>query len=146
MVGDVIHSRVARSVVQGFATMGAEVTVVGPPTLLPPKVEAWGCTTSHELDPVLDKTDVLYLLRVQRERMHEQFFPSTREYARLWGVDRDRLARLPAGAVVMHPGPMNRGVEIDSSVADGPHSVILNQVTNGVAVRMALLYLMRGSQ
>jgi aspartate carbamoyltransferase catalytic subunit len=146
VVGDVVHSRVARSVVQGFATMGAEVTVVGPPTLLPPKVETWGCTTSHELDPVLDKTDVLYLLRVQRERMHEQFFPTTREYSRLWGVDRDRHARLPAGAIVMHPGPMNRGVEITADVADAPNAVIIDQVTNGIAVRMACLYLMLGGE
>jgi aspartate carbamoyltransferase catalytic subunit len=146
VVGDVIHSRVARSVVQGFAAMGAEVTVVVPPTLLPPRVEAWGCTTSHELDPVLDKTDVLYLLRVQRERMHEQFFPSSREYSRLWGVDRERLVRLPAGAIVMHPGPMNRGVELSADVADAANAVIIDQVTNGIAVRMACLYLMLGGE
>jgi aspartate carbamoyltransferase catalytic subunit len=146
VVGDVIHSRVARSVVQGFATMGAEVTVVGPPTLLPPGVEAWGCTTSHDLDAVLDKTDVCYLLRVQRERMHQQFFPSSREYARLWGLDRDRLARLPADAIVMHPGPMNRGVEISADAADAPNAVITGQVTNGIAVRMAVLYLLLGGE
>lgn len=142
VVGDVIHSRVARSVVQGLAMMGAEVTVVGPPTLLPPALERWGCAVSHDIDAVLEKTDVLYLLRVQRERMHEQYFPSSREYARIWGVDRDRLARLPEGAIVMHPGPMNRGVEITADVADGPSSVITDQVTNGIAVRMSCLYLM----
>jgi aspartate carbamoyltransferase catalytic subunit len=142
VVGDVIHSRVARSVVQGLAMMGAEVTVVGPPTLIPPHVERWGCTVSHDIDAVLDKTDVLYLLRVQHERMREQFFPTSREYARIWGVDRTRLARLPEGAIVMHPGPMNRGVEITADVADAPNSVITEQVTNGIAVRMSCLYLM----
>jgi aspartate carbamoyltransferase catalytic subunit len=145
VVGDVIHSRVARSVVQGFAMMGAEVTVVGPPTLLPPRVEEWGCTVSHDVDAVLEKTDVLYLLRVQRERMAEQFFPSSREYARIWGIDRDRLGRLPEGAVVLHPGPMNRGVEITADVADAPNSLITDQVTNGIAVRMSCLYLMLGA-
>jgi aspartate carbamoyltransferase catalytic subunit len=142
VVGDVIHSRVARSVVQGLAMMGAEVTVVGPPTLLPPQLEAWGCTVSHDIDAVLGTTDVLYLLRVQRERMQEQFFPSSREYARIWGAGRDRLAKLPEGAIVMHPGPMNRGVEITADVADAPNSVITDQVTNGIAVRMSCLYLM----
>jgi aspartate carbamoyltransferase catalytic subunit len=146
VVGDVIHSRVARSVVQGLAMMGAEVTVVGPPTLLPPHVEQWGCTVSHDIDAVLDKTDVLYLLRVQRERMAEQFFPSSREYAQIWGVDRLRLAKLPEGAIVMHPGPMNRGVEITADVADASNSVITEQVTNGIAVRMSCLYLMLGSE
>jgi aspartate carbamoyltransferase catalytic subunit len=146
VVGDVFHSRVARSVVQGLVTMGAQVAIVGPPTLLPPHVETWGADVSHDLDAVLDKTDVLYLLRVQRERMSEQFFPSSREYARLWGVDRDRLARLPAGAIVMHPGPMNRGVEISADAADGPSSVITEQVTNGIAVRMSCLYLMLGGE
>jgi aspartate carbamoyltransferase catalytic subunit len=146
VVGDVIHSRVARSVVQGLAMMGAEVTVVGPPTLLPPSMEGWGCTVGHDLDAVLDKTDVLYLLRVQRERMEQQFFPSSREYARIWGVDRQRLGRLPEGAIVMHPGPMNRGVEITADVADAGNSVITEQVTNGIAVRMSCLYLMLGGE
>jgi aspartate carbamoyltransferase catalytic subunit len=146
VVGDVLHSRVARSVVQGCATMGAEVTAVGPPTLVPPTVAAWGCSVSHDIDPVLEKSDVLYLLRVQSERMHEQFFPSSREYARLWGVDRARLARLPEHAIVMHPGPMNRGVEITADVADAPNSVITEQVSNGVLVRMSCLYLMLGGE
>jgi aspartate carbamoyltransferase catalytic subunit len=144
--GDIAHSRVARSLVQGLVTMGATVTLVGPPTLIPPGVERWGVATSHTLDPLLSDTDVLYLLRVQRERMDEQCFPSLREYARLWGVDRERLRRLPHDAIVMHPGPMNRGVEIDSDVADGPCSVILDQVTNGIAVRMGCLYLMLGGE
>jgi aspartate carbamoyltransferase catalytic subunit len=146
VVGDVIHSRVARSVVQGLAMMGADVTVVGPPTLLPPGVEAWGCAVSNDIDAVLDKTDVLYLLRVQRERMEEQFFPSSREYAHIWGVDRDRLGHLPEHAIVMHPGPMNRGVEITADVADAGSSVITDQVTNGIAVRMSCLYLMLGGE
>ncbi len=146
VVGDVLHSRVARSVVQGLSMMGAEVTVVGPPTLLPPGVERWGATVSHDLDAVLGKTDVLYLLRVQRERMEQQFFPSSREYTRIWGVDRQRLAQLPADAIVMHPGPMNRGVEISADVADAPNSVITEQVTNGIAVRMSCLYLMLGRE
>ena len=146
VVGDVVHSRVARSVVQGFVTMGAEVTVVGPPTLVPPGEQRWGAAVTHDLDEVLGKTDVLYVLRVQSERMHRQFFPSPREYARLWGVDRDRLARLPEDAVVLHPGPMNRGVEITADVADAPNAVITQQVTNGIAVRMSCLYLLLGGE
>jgi aspartate carbamoyltransferase catalytic subunit len=155
VVGDVFHSRVARSVIQGLSIMGAEVTVVGPPTLLPPHVEALGrapsgsampVSVSHDLDAVLPKTDVLYLLRVQRERMGEQFFPTTREYARLWGVDADRLGRLPDDTIVMHPGPMNRGVEIAADVADAANSVITDQVTNGIAVRMSCLYLLLGGE
>ncbi len=146
IVGDVFHSRVARSVCQGLLTMGAEVTIVGPPTLLPPRVDTWGAAVSADLDAVLDKTDVLYLLRVQRERMGQQFFPSSREYARIWGVDRDRLARLPEGAIVMHPGPMNRGVEISADAADAANSVITEQVTNGIAVRMSCLYLLLGGE
>ncbi|MDQ3974312.1 MAG: aspartate carbamoyltransferase catalytic subunit [Actinomycetota bacterium] len=150
-VGDLFHSRVARSVVQALVTMGAEVTLVGPPTLLPPRsehssVETWGAAFSHDLDAVLPKTDVLYLLRVQRERMAQQFFPTIREYARLWGVDRDRLARLPEEAIVMHPGPMNRGVEISADAADAANSVITEQVANGIAVRMSCLYLMLGGE
>ena len=146
IIGDVFHSRVARSLVQGLVIMGAEVTLVAPPTLLPPGAEGWGAAVRHDVDDVLDKTDVCYLLRVQRERMDEQFFPSTREYARIWGIDRDRLARLPKGAIVMHPGPMNRGVEISADAADAPNSVIVDQVTNGIAVRMSCLYLMLGAE
>jgi aspartate carbamoyltransferase catalytic subunit len=144
--GDVAHSRVARSLVQGLVTMGATVTLVGPPTLIPPGAERWGVAISHILDPLLPDTDVLYLLRVQRERMDEQCFPSLREYARLWGVDRERHGRLPHDAIVMHPGPMNRGVEITADVADAPNAVITDQVTNGIAVRMGCLYLMLGGE
>ena len=146
IVGDIVHSRVARSVAQGVVKMGAEVTLVGPPTLIPVGAASWGVSVSHDIDGVLDKTDVLYLLRVQRERMSQQFFPSSREYARIWGVDRDRLARLPEGAIVMHPGPMNRGVEISADAADAANSVITQQVTNGIAVRMSCLYLMLGGE
>ena len=146
VVGDVIHSRVARSVCQGLVTMGARVTVVGPPTLLPPALESWGVAVTHDLDEVLAGLDVCYVLRVQRERMAEQFFPSSREYARIWGLDADRLARLPEHAVIMHPGPMNRGVEISAEAADSDRAVITQQVTNGIAVRMSALYLLLGGE
>ncbi len=144
--GDVVHSRVARSLVQGLATMGCEVTLVGPPTLLPPGVESWPVQVSHDLDSVLDALDVCYLLRVQNERMAEQFFPSAREYARIWWMDIERLRRLPEHGIVMHPWPMNRGVEISADVADADQAVIVDQVTNGVAVRMSCLYLMLGGE
>ncbi|HEX2025006.1 MAG TPA: aspartate carbamoyltransferase catalytic subunit [Actinomycetota bacterium] len=142
IVGDVLHSRVARSNAHALSRMGAEVTLVGPPTLIPPDAGAWGVQVSHELDGVLPKLDVCYMLRVQRERQRQQYFPSVREYSRLYGLDRRRVDTLPEGALVMHPGPMNRGVEIASEVADLPRAVITDQVTNGIAVRMALLYLM----
>lgn len=144
--GDIVHSRVARSLVQGLVTMGCDVTLVAPPTLLPPAVGSWGVGVSHDLDGVLDGLDVCYLLRVQNERMAEQFFPSVREYARIWGMDIDRLGRMPDHAIVMHPGPMNRGVEISADVADAEQAVIVDQVTNGVAVRMSCLYLMLGGE
>jgi aspartate carbamoyltransferase catalytic subunit len=144
IVGDVLHSRVARSNAHALFRMGAEVTLVGPPTLIPPDAGAWGVEVSHDLDGVLPKLDVCYLLRVQRERQRQQFFPSVREYARLFGLDRRRVEALPDEALIMHPGPMNRGVEIASEVADLPRAVITDQVTNGIAVRMALLYLMLG--
>jgi aspartate carbamoyltransferase catalytic subunit len=146
IVGDVRHSRVARSGTHALARMGAQVTLVGPPTLIPPEAPAWGAAVSHELDPVLPKLDVCYMLRVQRERQRQQYFPSIREYSRLYGLDRRRVAALPEGALIMHPGPMNRGVEIASEVADLPRSLITDQVTNGIAVRMALLYLMLGAE
>jgi aspartate carbamoyltransferase catalytic subunit len=146
IVGDVRHSRVARSGTHALARMGAQVTLVGPPTLIPPEAPAWGAEVSHELDPVLPKLDVCYMLRVQRERQRQQYFPSIREYSRLYGLDRRRVAALPEGALIMHPGPMNRGVEIASEVADLPRSLITDQVTNGIAVRMALLYLMLGAE
>ena len=144
IVGDIRHSRVARSLTFGMAKMGGEVTLVGPPTLIPPEATAWGAGVSHDLDAVLPKLDVCYMLRVQRERQRQQFFPSVREYSRLWGLSRTRVDALPDTAVIMHPGPMNRGVEIASDVADLPRAVITDQVTNGIAVRMSLLYLMLG--
>ncbi|CAN5880140.1 aspartate carbamoyltransferase catalytic subunit [soil metagenome] len=146
VVGDVMHSRVARSLVQGLRTMGAGVTLVGPPTLLPLAAGHWDVEVSHDLDPVLGKADVVYLLRVQRERMAQQFIPSIREYARLWGMDGRRLGRLSDHAVIMHPGPMNRGVELTADVADAPNALITQQVANGVAVRMSCLYLMLGGE
>jgi aspartate carbamoyltransferase catalytic subunit len=144
ITGDVLHSRVARSLSFALVTMGAEVTLVGPPTLVPPDAPLWGVNVSYDLDEVLPKLDVCYMLRVQRERQRQQYFPSVREYSRLFGLSRERVETLPANAMIMHPGPMNRGVEIDSDVADLPQSVIEEQVTNGIAVRMSLLYLMLG--
>ncbi|HVM35802.1 MAG TPA: aspartate carbamoyltransferase catalytic subunit [Actinomycetota bacterium] len=144
IVGDVVHSRVARSNVKGLVTMGASVTLVGPPTLIPPQARAWGAEISHDLDSVVDDLDVVYLLRVQKERQNEQLFPSLREYAAIWGLDARRARRLKPDALIMHPGPMNRGVEIGADVSEYPRSIILDQVANGLAVRMSLLYLMLG--
>ena len=145
VVGDVKHSRVARSDVAAFALLGADVTLVAPPTLLPPSFEGWPVTVSHDLDAVLPKADVVYLLRLQNERMTEALLPSLREYTAYYGLTRRRAALLPDDALVMHPGPMNRGVEIAAEVAALPGSVITSQVANGVAVRMAILYLLLGS-
>jgi len=145
IVGDVTHSRVARSDVQALTMMGADVTLVGPPTLLPPQAEHWGVATTADLDAVLPKADVVYLLRMQLERQQAGFVPSLREYSRLWGLDSARAAMLKDDALVMHPGPMNRGVEISAEVAELPRSMIIDQVTNGIKVRMALLYLMLGT-
>ena len=144
IVGDVLHSRVARSLSFALVKMGAEVTLVGPPTLIPPDAPAWGVRVNHDIDAVLPGLDVCYMLRVQRERQRQQYFPSVREYARLFGLSSERAATLPDEALVMHPGPMNRGVEIHSDVADLPRAVIEEQVTNGIAVRMSLLYLLLG--
>jgi len=146
IAGDVRHSRVARSLCLAVTKMGGNVTLVGPPTLVPPEAVGWGAAISHELDDVLPKLDVCYMLRVQRERQRLQFFPSVREYARLYGLSRSRVEALPEHAIVMHPGPMNRGVEIASDVADLPRAVITDQVTNGIAVRMSLLYLILGAE
>jgi aspartate carbamoyltransferase catalytic subunit len=146
IVGDIVHSRVARSNVKGLRTLGADVTLVGPPTLVPRQLEAWGATTTSNFDEVLPEIDVCYLLRVQKERQSDQYFPSTREYAARWGLNGPRLARMKPDALVMHPGPMNRGVEIAAEISDGPRSIILDQVTNGLAVRMSLLYLMLGGE
>ena len=144
IVGDVLHSRVARSNVLLLDTLGAEVTVVAPPTLMPYAVETWPCKAGYDLDAELRKTDVVMMLRVQQERMSAAFFPTVREYRRRYGLDTGRMALLPEHAIVMHPGPMNRGVEIAAEVADSPRSTIVAQVTNGVTVRMAVLYLMLG--
>jgi aspartate carbamoyltransferase catalytic subunit len=144
IVGDVLHSRVARSLSFGLVKMGADVTLVGPPTLIPPDAPAWGVDVSYDVDALLPKLDVCYMLRVQKERQRLEFFPSVREYARLFGLTSARAAMLPERALIMHPGPMNRGIEIDSDVADLPESVIEEQVTNGIAIRMALLYLLLG--
>jgi len=142
IVGDVLHSRVARSNVLLLATLGADVTLVAPPTLLPVGIETWPCSFSYDLDAVLDKADIVMMLRVQRERMNAAFFPSVREYSRRYGLDADRMSRLLDHTIVMHPGPMNRGLEITADVADSTRSVIVEQVTNGVSVRMAVLYLL----
>jgi aspartate carbamoyltransferase catalytic subunit len=145
IVGGVLHSRVARSNVLLLATLGADVTLVAPPTLLPVGVAAWPCATSYDLDEVLPKSDVVMALRVQRERMNLSgggFFPSAREYSRRYGLDGRRLGVLSDDAIVMHPGPMNRGLEISAEVADSARSTIVEQVANGVSVRMAVLYLL----
>jgi len=144
IVGDIKHSRVARSDVDAFTTLGAEVTLVAPPTLLPPSLEGWPVTVSHDLDAAAADADVVYVLRMQRERMTEALVPSLREYTARWGVTAERAACLRSDAIVMHPGPVNRGVELDAVVADGPRSVIVDQVRNGVAVRMAVLYRLLG--
>ncbi|GAA2144715.1 aspartate carbamoyltransferase catalytic subunit [Nocardioides koreensis] len=144
IVGDVLHSRVARSNALLLRTLGAEVTLVSPPTLLPVGIESWPVETSYDLDAVLPKADVVMMLRVQRERMHGGFFPTAREYSRRYGLDGRRMATLQDHTIVMHPGPMVRGMEITADVADSDRSVIVEQVTNGVAVRMAVLYLLLG--
>jgi aspartate carbamoyltransferase catalytic subunit len=144
IVGDILHSRVARSNVLLLDTLGAEVTVVAPPTLMPWAIETWPCKASYDFDAELRKTDVVMMLRVQQERMSAAFFPTVREYRRRYGLDTGRMALLPEHAIVMHPGPMNRGVEIAAEVADSPRSTIVAQVANGVTVRMAVLYLMLG--
>ena len=144
--GDVLHSRVARSNIWGLTRLGAEVAVCGPPTLLPRDVRELGVTILPRIEDAIAWADALNVLRLQLERMQSGFIPSLREYNRVFGVTRERLARAPKDLLILHPGPMNRGVEIDSDVADGEHSVILPQVTNGVAVRMAVLYLLAGGR
>jgi aspartate carbamoyltransferase catalytic subunit len=140
IVGDVVHSRVARSNVKLFAELGAHVTLVGPPTLMPESLEGWPVRVSYDLDEVLAETDVVYLLRIQQERIASGRFPSLREYTARWGLTAARAKRLKPDVVVMHPGPMNRGVEIANDVADSDVSLVTQQVTNGVAVRMAVLF------
>ena len=144
IVGDILHSRVARSNVLLLHTLGAEVTLVGPPTLLPVAVDTWPCAVSYDMTASIPKSDVIMMLRVQQERMNDAFFPSVREYSRRYGLDAARVALLPEHAIVMHPGPMNRGVEIAADVADAARSTVVEQVTNGVSVRMAVLYLLLG--
>jgi aspartate carbamoyltransferase catalytic subunit len=144
IVGDVLHSRVARSNVLLLSTLGAEVTLAAPPTLLPLAVDTWPCAVSYGLDTELPKSDVVMMLRVQQERMTAAYFPSVREYSRRYGLDAARMARLPDHAIVLHPGPMNRGVEIAAEVADSARSMIVEQVANGVTTRMAVLYLLLG--
>lgn len=144
IVGDIRHSRVARSDVLAFTALGGRVTLVAPPTLLPPSLAGWPVDVSHDLDAVLPTVDVVYLLRLQRERMLEALLPSLREYTATYGLTRRRAALLRPDALIMHPGPVNRGVEIAAEVADQPGSVITAQVANGVAVRMAVLYLLLG--
>ena len=147
IVGDILHSRVARSDLWLLKTLGADVTLVAPPTLLPFGVESWPCKVSYSLDETLEtRPDAVMMLRVQAERMHSAFFPTVREYSRRWGFDDVRLDRLDAlgldDTILMHPGPMNRGLEISSRAADSPRSTVLEQVSNGVSVRMAALYLL----
>ena len=146
IVGDVLHSRVARSNVWGLKALGADVGVCGPRSLLPNAVGELGVTVFDRIEAAIEWAEALNVLRLQLERMQAGYIPSTREYNRVFGVTRERLERAPRDLLILHPGPMNRGVEIDSDVADGPHSVILDQVTNGVAVRMAVLYLLAGGR
>ena len=146
IVGDIRHSRVARSNIWGLLKLGAEVGVCGPQSLLPLGVAGLGVTVFRRIEEAIEWADVLNVLRLQLERMQSGYIPSLREYYRVFGVTQERLERAPRDLLILHPGPMNRGVEIDSRVADGPHSVILSQVTNGVAVRMAVLYLLAGGR
>jgi aspartate carbamoyltransferase catalytic subunit len=146
LCGDVLHSRVARSNMWGLKKMGAEVAVCGPRSLLPNAIDEMGVIVFRRIEEAIEWAEALNILRLQLERMQAGYIPSLREYNRVFGVTREKLDRAPRDVVIMHPGPMNRGVEIDSDVADGPHSVILDQVTNGVAVRMAVLYLLAGGR
>ena len=142
IVGDVLHSRVARSNVLLLALLGAHVTLIAPPTLLPFGVESWPVDISYDFDSVLPSLDAVMMLRVQQERMSDLFFPNAREYSRYFGLNRDRMLMMKANSIIMHPGPMNRGLEITADVADSARSVIVEQVSNGVSVRMAILYLL----
>lgn len=147
IVGDILHSRVARSNVLLLNKLGATVILVGPPTLLPYQVESWKVSVSHDFDAVLPTVDAVIMLRIQQERMSDLYFPSEREYSSLFGIDAERLALTKTGSILMHPGPMNRGLEISAEAADSPQSVVVEQVANGVSIRMAILYLfIAGSQ
>lgn len=144
IVGDILHSRVARSNIWLLTTLGAKVTVVGPPTLIPANISRWPIKIDYNLDNAIENADVVMMLRVQRERMQAAFFPTVSEYSRRYGLNLDRMNRMSAGGIVLHPGPMNRGIEISSEVADSSRSKIVQQVENGVYVRMAVLYLLLG--
>ncbi len=146
IIGDILHSRVARSNIIGLNKMGAEVTVCGPSTLMPIGIEAMGTKVNYDLEEVIQTSDVLMLLRLQKERQKDKFIPSIREYAKIFGINAEKLKHAKKDVLIMHPGPVNRGVELSADVADGKYSVILNQVTNGVAVRMAILYLLLGGK
>ncbi len=146
IVGDIAHSRVAHSDIWGLTRMGATVVLCGPPTMIPREIERTGARVSYNLDTVLPAADVVILLRLQLERQGKNFFPTLREYSRLWGLTPERMGRAKRDLLVMHPGPINRGIEVSSEVADGLQSAILEQVTNGVAVRMAILYLLAGGR
>lgn len=146
IVGDILHSRVARSNICLLHKLGAEVIAIGPPTLMPVGIDHWPCEVRYQLDDSLPELDAIMMLRIQQERMNGSFFPSAEEYSRAYGLNEARAARLREGAIVLHPGPMNRGVEITAEVADGPRSVITEQVANGVKVRMAALYLLVGGE
>ncbi len=146
IVGDIKHSRVARSNILSLTTMGANVTVCGPPTLIPRGIESLGVRVSYDLDAILPNLDIIMMLRIQLERQERGLFPSLREYARFYGLNRHRLKQCKPKIVIMHPGPINRGIELDPDVADGSHSVILDQVENGLALRMALLYILCGGR
>jgi aspartate carbamoyltransferase catalytic subunit len=142
IVGDILHSRVARSNVLLLALLGAKITLVAPPTLLPIGIDKWPCNVSYDFDSVLPHVDAVMMLRVQQERMIELFFPNAREYSRYYGLNAERMKKLKPAALIMHPGPMNRGLEISAEVADSARSVITEQVSNGVSVRMAILYVL----
>ena len=145
IVGDILHSRVARSNIYGLLTMGAKVTVCGPSNLIPKDISELGVEVCYDLDSVIEKVDAINILRIQRERMGIGVVPSTREYRQLFGVNQDRLVQLNKKLVVLHPGPINRGVEISSEIADGENAIILDQVLNGVAIRMSVLFLLLGA-
>ena len=146
IVGDILHSRVARSNIWGLTKLGADVAVCGPPTLIPPDIEDLNVKVYNHVEEAIANSDVLNVLRIQMERQQANLFPSLREYNKLYGITQKRLEKAPKELLILHPGPMNRGVEIDSDVADGEHAVILHQVTNGIAVRMAVLYLLAGGE
>jgi aspartate carbamoyltransferase catalytic subunit len=146
IVGDILHSRVARSNIWGFTKLGAKVSVCGPPTLIPPEIESMGVEVHHDIEHLIPEADVVMMLRIQTERLHGCFFPSVREYAEFFGLDAAKVSKAKPDVTIMHPGPLNRGVEITAEVADGPYSVILDQVKYGLAVRMAVLFLLSGGE